>query len=255
MELPIYVLIVLTSVVIVVFGWLFAFKRRQTTPSKRICVIVLGDVGRSPRMQYHALSCAKEGFHVDLVGFGNSPLINELQDHPSVRLVTLNETPKKPAFLPQIIYYVLKTIFLFVELVLFVLFKTSKHSHVLVQNPPAIPTLAASWFISMVHGSKLIIDWHNYGYTILSLALGSSHPLVNFSKVYEGVFGRRAVHNICVTHAMKKDLMGRWGITATTLYDRPPQMFESVDVRSRHDIFMKLSATYEIFKPAGKQVR
>ena len=33
-------------------------------------MLVLGDVGRSPRMQYHCLSFIKEGYAVDLVGYG-----------------------------------------------------------------------------------------------------------------------------------------------------------------------------------------
>jgi beta-1,4-mannosyltransferase len=32
-------------------------------------IVVLGDIGRSPRMQYHALSIAKHGGHVDLIGY------------------------------------------------------------------------------------------------------------------------------------------------------------------------------------------
>ena len=37
---------------------------------KSVCIVVLGDIGRSPRMQYHATSFATEGFDVDLVGYG-----------------------------------------------------------------------------------------------------------------------------------------------------------------------------------------
>jgi hypothetical protein len=37
--------------------------------SKRIAVLVLGDIGRSPRMQNHTASLAKAGWQVDLVGF------------------------------------------------------------------------------------------------------------------------------------------------------------------------------------------
>jgi hypothetical protein len=37
---------------------------------KRVAVLVLGDVARSPRMQYHALSLATQAnFHVDLIGY------------------------------------------------------------------------------------------------------------------------------------------------------------------------------------------
>ena len=35
----------------------------------RIHVVVLGDIGRSPRMQYHALSAAKHGAPVHLIGY------------------------------------------------------------------------------------------------------------------------------------------------------------------------------------------
>ena len=34
-----------------------------------IQILVLGDIGRSPRMQYHALSIAKHGGRVDIIGF------------------------------------------------------------------------------------------------------------------------------------------------------------------------------------------
>ena len=37
--------------------------------SDRYQVLVLGDIGRSPRMQYHALSLANHGRPVDLIGY------------------------------------------------------------------------------------------------------------------------------------------------------------------------------------------
>ena len=183
-------LFLLSFVVIVFCGWIFSSKNRQSSSLKRICVVVLGDVGRSPRMQYHALSFAKEGYHVDLVGYGNSPLLQDLQDHPKVQLLAVKEAPRKPSFLPQILYYIIKTLYQFSQLVCLVLFKTTNHSFMLVQNPPAIPTLAAAWFVCLLRRSKLIIDWHNYGYTILALTLGDKHPLVRISEIYEGIVGR-----------------------------------------------------------------
>jgi beta-1,4-mannosyltransferase len=42
---------------------------------EHIQIIVVGDIGRSPRMQYHAISAAKHGRYVDLVGYkGKSPM-------------------------------------------------------------------------------------------------------------------------------------------------------------------------------------
>lgn len=40
---------------------------QKTKP--RIQILVLGDIGRSPRMQYHAISIAKRGGLVDIVGY------------------------------------------------------------------------------------------------------------------------------------------------------------------------------------------
>lgn len=36
---------------------------------RSIQIVVLGDIGRSPRMQYHALSLAKHGARVFLIGY------------------------------------------------------------------------------------------------------------------------------------------------------------------------------------------
>lgn len=36
-------------------------------------VLVLGDIGRSPRMQYHATSIAKHGGRVEIIGYKGSP--------------------------------------------------------------------------------------------------------------------------------------------------------------------------------------
>ena len=37
--------------------------------TKRACVVVLGDIGRSPRMQYHTKSLAESNLIVDLIGY------------------------------------------------------------------------------------------------------------------------------------------------------------------------------------------
>lgn len=44
--------------------------------TKRACVVVLGDIGRSPRMQYHTKSLAENNLIVDLVGYVSLVFIN-----------------------------------------------------------------------------------------------------------------------------------------------------------------------------------
>ena len=54
-------------------------KERQELPV--VVVVVLGDLGRSPRMGYHVTSLRKEGFRVVFVGYKGSNLDpNILQD-------------------------------------------------------------------------------------------------------------------------------------------------------------------------------
>jgi beta-1,4-mannosyltransferase len=44
-------------------------KVRQTPKLRSVAILVLGDVGRSPRMMYHAESFAKLGFDTYLIGY------------------------------------------------------------------------------------------------------------------------------------------------------------------------------------------
>ena len=48
---------------------------RENTGEGLIQVVVLGDAGRSPRMQYHCLSLVQLNYNVDLVGYGGKDSI------------------------------------------------------------------------------------------------------------------------------------------------------------------------------------
>lgn len=58
-----------------------------------VTIVVLGDIGRSPRMQYHAQSFLREGFHVNLVGYGGSKPNSSLSSHSNCRIKNLPQTP------------------------------------------------------------------------------------------------------------------------------------------------------------------
>lgn len=55
-------------------------------------------------------------------------------------------------------------------------------SHSAIKNPPSIPTLALVQLFTKIRKTKLIIDWHNLGYSILALKLGPDHRFVRISK-------------------------------------------------------------------------
>lgn len=54
----------------------------------------------------------------------------------------------------------------------------------LLQNPPAIPTLAVVKVVAFFTGSRVIIDWHNTGYSVLALRLGEKHTAVSLARSY-----------------------------------------------------------------------
>ena len=60
----------------------------------RVCVVVLGDVGRSPRMQYHMLSLVNTGHQVDVVGYGGSRPHQDVIDNEQINLHLMKDVPE-----------------------------------------------------------------------------------------------------------------------------------------------------------------
>lgn len=214
-----------------------------------VCIVVLGDIGRSPRMQYHALSFAKENFNVDVIGYGGTTAHEQFSKNECINVYILPEVPSSIKLLPRLLAYAVKVIWQATSLGVNLLL-TPKSSHVLVQNPPSIPTLAMVWAVSCFRWSSVVIDWHNYGYTILGLTHGPQHPLVKFSKWFEKFFGRLASEHLCVTNAMREDLFCNWKIKARTVYDRAPLTFQETSLERQHELLMELSKFYPAFSPS-----
>jgi beta-1,4-mannosyltransferase len=118
--------------------------------------------------------------------------------------------------LPKLLAYPLKVVWqwLFLSWAFFYLIFANRFipSAILVQNPPAIPTLGLCWAYSKIFRCPFIIDWHNYGFSIMSLKTSPEHPIVRFAKWFEDYFGSRGDSHICVTRAMKDDLKIRLNI-------------------------------------------
>ncbi|ESO87135.1 hypothetical protein LOTGIDRAFT_210506 [Lottia gigantea] len=237
----------------IIFLFLYIFFNYYVKGEKSVCIVVLGDIGRSPRMQYHAVSFAEEDFNVDLVGFGGSKTIQQIRENDQINLHYLCEPPGFIKRLPRLLGYVAKVIYQSINLA-WKLLLLPKAGFIFLQNPPSIPTLAVCWIVCLIRCSKLMVDWHNYGWTILGLNLGNGHLLVRFSKWFEKFFGKFAKINFCVTKAMKEDLKTNWNINAETLYDRPPPRFQKASLSARHDLFLKLSNEYSQFKPRERLV-
>ena len=76
--------------------------------------------------------------------------------------------------------------------------------------------------IFFIEPTKLVIDWHNYGYTIMEA--NSVNPLlVTLGKIYERFFGQFGHQHLTVSNAFKRDLAEKFGIPLdkiSVLYDR-----------------------------------
>ncbi|XP_023124033.2 chitobiosyldiphosphodolichol beta-mannosyltransferase [Amphiprion ocellaris] len=231
--------------------WGFWLRRRDGGTERRVCVLVLGDIGRSPRMQYHALSLSKHGYQVTFVGFLDSKPHQDVLNEEKIQIVPIAEVKGVRAG-PKILTYVSKVFLQSLQL-LFVLLTMELQSQILMQNPPGLPGIAVAWFVCVLRGSRLVIDWHNYGFTIMALSLGPAHPVVRLAKWYEHFFGPLATNSLCVTNAMKDDLQKNWGVRATTLYDRPPSIFRETPLKLQHELFTRLVDVYPQFQDPGSE--
>ncbi|ORY58217.1 family 1 glycosyltransferase [Pseudomassariella vexata] len=229
---------------------LFPSRYSPATTKVSVQVLVLGDIGRSPRMQYHASSIAKHGGRVDLIGYHESPPHPDLLSNPRVKIHPLPPPPAALKSIPFLVSGPLKVLWQILTLFHVLAYKTSPARWLLVQNPPTIPTLLIALIISVLRGTHLIIDWHNYGWTILAGTRGASHAFVRLSKAYECVLGRAApTANITVTHAMARQLKEPpYSIKSLvfTLHDRPAEIFQPLTSSAeRRDFLERLPETKE----------
>lgn len=99
--------------------------------------------------------------------------------------------------------------------------------------------------ICWLRKTKLVIDWHNFGYSILALKLGKEHVLVRISKQYERFWSGSASANFAVSDAMKRKIKREFGVKQpiVTLHDRPMGNFRPLLGKERHDFFKDLPVT------------
>eukprot|EP00037_Helgoeca_nana_P011710 m.105259 g.105259 ORF g.105259 m.105259 type:complete len:481 (-) comp21003_c0_seq1:67-1509(-) len=250
------ILIVVAVVVVAMWSVCRLRPREDGLQRRSVTVLVLGDFGRSPRMQYHCVSLAKlPRTVVDVVGYGGTDPIDEIAAAPSTfRLHMMRPPPALPKSAPKIVFLLyapFKVLYQVVQMVWTLSFSVSRPSHILIQNPPSIPTLPVAAFVAALHGARLVVDWHNYGYTILGLSLGSTHPVVKLAWAIESVFGRLGTSHFCVTDAMREDLRVNWGVNARTLHDRPPPFFRPTPVSDVGQLFARIPATSVAFDGSG----
>ena len=219
-------------------------SRAPAGPRRRVQVVVLGDFGRSPRMQYHALSLADQAsLEVDVVAYTGSTPREEIMTHPHIHLRLIAPPPAwLGMFMPRVLALAVRVATQLLQLLALMLFRLPRPHYVLLQTPPCAPSFTVCRLVSLLRRATFIIDWHNFAYTLMGMRLGETHFLVRLAKRYERVAGAGAHAHVCVTAAMRDWLAAEWGVRdATVLHDKPPVFFQpGISAQDAHDLFLKL---------------
>ncbi|KAH0532169.1 hypothetical protein TsFJ059_000897 [Trichoderma semiorbis] len=226
------------------------YQPAEKPEDEHIQILVVGDIGRSPRMQYHALSVAKHGRKVDIVGYKETARHPDLIGNPNVTVYPLAPPPEWIAWetLPFFLNIPCKVIQQFWTLFATLMYTAPPAQWIIIQNPPSIPTFHVALFVSWLRGSKVIVDWHNYGHTILAQK-SLLRIFVPFYKFYEIRLGKYLGNaNLAVTDAMTKQLQagGRFNLKnpVYTLHDRPAEIFQPIiSPKARLEFLSRLAET------------
>lgn len=197
-------------------------------------------------MQYHAHALAVNDVHVDFIGYSGAPLPKFLTGDARVTAHHLPEARLRHRAGRSTVLYAMAAVFdgFRLSLCLFLgLMRLPKFDLLLVQNPPALPTLHIAWLVARLRRARLVIDWHNLGYSMLALRLGRRHLAVRLGRWLEMIAGRAADGHLCVSRGFSKFLIDRFKLSGVrVLYDRPASAFVPIERTEREQIRQALFA-------------
>lgn len=157
-------------------------------------------------------------------------------NNPNITVVPLPAAPRRPPSVPFVLFAPWKVVYQVYHLTRVLAYGLEPAQWILVQNPPSIPTLAVAGLVCRLRNSKLMIDWHNYGWSILAGTRGARHPLVALSRLYESYVGRLGDQHLAVTHAMARQLRAapyRIARPVLAVHDRPAAIFQPIPAAAR----------------------
>ncbi|HZT77722.1 MAG TPA: glycosyltransferase [Vicinamibacterales bacterium] len=202
-------------------------------------------------MQYHARALSLSGAEVDFVGYEGAPLPTFVTSDPRIHVHTLPEAQLRfrgtgrleGAFASLATVDALRLSSRLYRL----LMNLPKFDLLLVQNPPALPTLVVARAVARLRGARLVVDWHNLGYTQLALRLGRRHVAVRLARWFEMIAARAAAAHLCVSRGFARFLSDRFKLSNVhVLYDRPASAFAPLNHTEREQIRQALFSRLEI---------
>lgn len=177
----------------------------------RVLLIVLGDFGRSPRMQYHAAALAREGASIDVIALRGKPPIDELTGNQRVTLHLLPPLEPLPSPLRMALHAIRMSL---------LFFAIRRPDVILVQNPPAFPAVPLALVFGRIRGAAVVVDWHNLTSAMAALRLRSSR-MVELVRRAEEAAGRRADAALAVSEPLREHLEQRRAANVILFPDAP----------------------------------
>ena len=211
----------------------------------RTAVIVIGDLGRSPRMQYHAASLAAAGNQVDLIGLEGAAIMPALAADARItvhRLPDRSFAGRSKGGVRRFVYSSVARGLGQGARLFATLMRIPTPDAILVQNPPAFPTLFIAWLAARIRKARFVIDWHNLSHTIVAVKVGERHRAVRALARSERRWGKRADAHITVSKALAEWLAREYQVKATVVYDRPGDAFSRTGADDARALWEKIAA-------------
>lgn len=208
--------------------------------SRRTLIVALADLGRSRRMQRHALALAQASPDVDveIVGYEGSPVQMPVTAEPRLRCrrlparhddtmsawwnpLALTRAAGRSARLGRIV------------------FGGARPDVILVQSPTTGSARTLSWVASKLRGARLVIDWHDRAAVV---GRGSDRAsALRAAGRRERRWARRAHAHLASSRAMAEWLRRECNVQAAVLYDRPASWFARPDLATAAELWQRLA--------------
>jgi beta-1,4-mannosyltransferase len=195
-------------------------------------------------MQYHAASLAAAGSEVDLIGLEGAAVMPALASDARIRVHRLPDRSFAGRSKGGVRRFVYSSIArgLGQGLRLFAtLMRIAKPDAILVQNPPAFPTLFIAWLAARLRGARFVIDWHNLSHTIAAVKLGDRHRAVKALARSERRWAKRAHSHLTVSKALADWLAREYKVKAAVVYDRPGDAFTRTGAEDARALWEKVA--------------
>jgi beta-1,4-mannosyltransferase len=200
-------------------------------------------------MQYHAVSLAAAGSEVDLIGLEGAPTVPAVSENTRIHCHRLRDRTfagREKGGVRRFVWgSALRAAGQAAQL-FSTLMRIPKPDVILVQNPPAVPSLSMAWLAARLRGARVVIDWHNLSHTIAAVKVGEGHRAVKSLARSERRWAKRADGHLAVSQAMGDWLAREYRVKPVVVYDRPAASFSPPSPAVASALWNKLASEYQL---------